>query len=255
MPRSEGFLLKQTYPYRDHKLALKILRILNKKQDSTTNEIRDNLGVKAPYSQKKVRDTLGRLNEIGYCQEVEDITKRTKWITLEELNKSKHFKGSFHPNKLDNCWEKINGYTFQKKNSSNYILCRITIEGEKQFCVESRIRRWSVSFKGKLLILVFEKQSFGKFIKENSNNIIMNLAQILLRSNKTELVNMLLDRLRRSYDAGFNLEKTANEWYEDTIKSISKMSLDKEKHPELTNMKLEINERNKREKILKTKNY
>lgn len=242
MPRTEGSLLQQTYPYRNHKLALKILRLLNRENGYTTNEIRDKLGVNSPYSQKKVRETLERLNELGYCQEIEDKLKRTKWISLEELNKSKHFKGSFHPNKLDNGWEKINGSTFQKKNSSNYILCQIPMNRKKEFCVESRIRRWNVSFKGKLLILVFEKQSFRKFIRDNSDNIVMNLAQILICSNKPELVNMLHDRLRRSYDAGFNLEKTASEWYDDTKKSISKMSIDKKKYPELANMKSEIND-------------
>ena len=253
MPRSIDFLQKQTYPYRDHKLGLKLLRILNKGKELTTNETRESLGLKSPYSQKKVRTTFERLNELGYCEEYENKSKLTKWISLESLNKSKHMKNKFIPAQLHSNWEKINNYTFHKKKSSNYILARITIDGEKQFCIENRIRRWNISFKGKLLLLIFEKQSFYKFIKETSNYKVIKRAQILLNSNKREIVDMLTNRLKKSYDIGFNLENIANEWYDETTKSISKMSLDKGKYPELVKLKSEIIDNEQMLSIMKTK--
>lgn len=242
MPRSIDFLNKQTYPYRDHKLGLKLLHILNKGQELTTNEATNDLGVKSPYSQKKVRTTFERLNELGYCEEYENKTKLTNWMSLESLNKSKHMKDKFNPKNLHAKWERINGYTFHKMNSSNYVLARITVDGEKQFCIESKIRRWKISFKGRLLLLIFENQSFRKFIKDNTNYTVIKRANILLDSNKKELVDMLLSRLRISYETGFNLEKTANEWYEETTKYILKMSLDNKKYPELAKLKSEIND-------------
>jgi len=233
---------------------LKLLRILSKRKECTTNEARDSLGVKFPYSQQKVRITFERLNEVGYCEEYENKNKLTKWISLESLNKSKYMKGEFNSKKLKSNWERINDYTFHKKQSSNYVLARITVGGEKQFCIESRLRRWKISFKGKLLLLIFEKQSFRKFIKKNLNYLVIKRADLLLNSNKKELVNMLLNRLKKSYSAGFNLEKIANEWYDETIQSISKMSIDKEKYPELDKLKSEIIDNEQRISFLKAKN-
>lgn len=240
MPRSTDSLPQQTYPYRDHKLGLKILKILNKRNELTTNETRDGLGLHSPYSQKKVRTTLERLNELGYCEEYENKNKLTNWISLESLNKSKHMKDEFNPKKLKSNWEKINDFTFHKNKSSNYILARITIDGKKQFCIENRIRRWKMSFKGKLLLLIFQKQNFRKFIERNLNHIVIKRAKILLDSNKNELVDMLIHRLKQSYATGFNLETVANEWYNETTKSISKMNLNEKKFPELVKLKNDI---------------
>lgn len=251
MPRSIESLQKQTYPYRDHKLGLKLLRMLNKGRELTTNEARESLGSRSPYSQKKVRMTFERLNELGYCEEHEDKNRITEWISLELLNTPKHLKDKFNPKKLNSNWEKVNGYTFHKIKSSNYILARITIDGKKQFCIENRVRRWKISFKGKLLLLIFEKQNFQKFIKENTNYVVMKRAKILIDSNKKELVDMLLNRLIISYETGFNLEKTANEWHDETTKSISKMNVDKKKFPELGKLKSSINEDIEFQKFMK----
>lgn len=250
MPRSIDSLNKQTYPYRDHLLALKLLRILSKENELTTNEIREKIGIRSP-SQKKVRITFERLNELGYCEEHENTNKITKWMSLESLNKTKHMKSKFNPKRLGSNWERINGYTFHKLKSSNYISVQITVEGAKQFCIENRLRRWKISFKGKLLLLISDNQSFSNFIKNNSENPIIKRVQILLDSNKRELVNMLKARLKNSYHIGQDLGKIANEWYDETTQIISKMNLNKEMYPILTKLKLQINGDIEREKLLK----
>lgn len=253
MPRSIDSLNKQTYPYRDHVLALRLLRILSKENELTTNETRENLGIRSP-SQKKVRITFERLNELGYCEEHENINQVTKWMSLESLNKTKHMRGKFNPKKLGSNWERINGYTFHKLKSSNYVLAQITIDGVKQFCIESRLRRWKISFKGKLLLLISDNQSFRNFIKNNLENPTIKLVQILLDSNKRELVNMLKARLKNSYYAGLDLGKIANEWYDETTHIISKMNLNKQTHPILYKLKSEILDNKERISILKARN-
>jgi len=65
---------------------------------------------------------------------------------------------------------------------------------------------------------------------------------------------MLLNRLRTSYDTGFNLEKTANEWYDETTKSISKMNIDDKKYLELSKLKSEIIDEKQRKQILNARN-
>jgi len=127
------------------------------------------------------------------------------------------------------------------------------IEGKKQFCIESRISRWKISFKGKLMLFVFEGKTLQRLLKESSGHMIFQRVRILIESNKSELVNMLLRRLRSSFVVGYNLEKTARDWYDETTDAISKMKIDSEKYPKLEKLKQEIIDSMEREKILKSK--
>lgn len=64
-------LSKLTYPPRDYKLALKILKVLGVKIQLSTNGITQELGVGAPYSHKAVKNALERLKFHRYCTSIQ----------------------------------------------------------------------------------------------------------------------------------------------------------------------------------------
>lgn len=189
MPRSTEYLNKLAYPPRDHKLALKILRVLNQDKYLSTQTIADELGTNFPYGHKKVKITLERLNAYGYCE----------------------------------------GTQTKEKTS------------------------WQISFKGKLLLLVFGNQNFRKFIEKNQSNKIMKLASVLLKSHKNENVHVLIDNLRYAYNTGHDLEKTSTDWYRNTKKIISQMIIDGKKYPDLVKLQSEIKDENMTNTIMRAR--
>src|SRR4029077_7802809 len=76
-------LSKLTYPYRDYKLALKILKVLGVKWRLSTNGLTQELGANAPYSHKAVKNALERLKFHHYCIGIQK--KDGEWWHLTTL--------------------------------------------------------------------------------------------------------------------------------------------------------------------------
>ena len=124
------------------------------------------------------------------------------------------------------------------------------------YCTESKngeTSKWNITLKGRMTLLVFEEQNLVVIAEENKHNRIMKMVHILLQNNRKSLVQLLVDRLVKSYDVGKSPEEVAREWYLETKQFIIKDHVDQKKYPNLYSYKKELENEEIMITILKAK--
>src|SRR3989442_10308565 len=93
-------------------------------------------------------------------------------------------------------------------------------------------RYWTLSNNGKLaLFLLLKSKSLSNFIAKNIDHKIIELVDVLLKSQKKDLVKILYYNLQQTTISNPNLQKVANDWYIETRNKIFDMKLDEIDNP------------------------
>ena len=268
--------MKVYYPYRDYKHVRKILKMFMKRF-LATNEIAESLGSrKWEYPQDRTLQIMERLKELGYCKEHQKILgskhecgSTAYMVTKEGLDGG--LKNIMGDGKSEN--EIMIGDRKSKKVftcNDDYILGRLlpiatccdcykTVECklDEGYKILKQARYWSLTPNGELATLVLlNKQDLYSFIEAcKRNNIILNLADVLLKQQKREYVDMLIKDLESESENSLNLIAIAEKWYSDMNKMIMDWDVDEEHYPLLAKYKEDLINARTQRIVMRSRRY
>lgn len=111
-------------------------------------------------------------------------------------------------------------------------------------------RCWNLSFNGILVVLtLLDQDELWEFIKKYDNEIL-KLAKILVRNQKKEDVDLLINRLRKVVKEEPNLIPIAESWYKEMKQKIPKFRINESRHQELARYKIKLVDEQQREIIM-----
>ncbi|OLB91879.1 MAG: hypothetical protein AUH25_01610 [Thaumarchaeota archaeon 13_1_40CM_38_12] len=242
------------YPKKSRTNAFRILKLLAQKGRLSTKQIAADLGTKWAYPHRRIKSIMTELEELGYCDEYRLILNTN--ALCESCKESKRFlvKGSslskgletlannikfrdeaskkegFDPTQWFSC---KSGHVLGQLISPRCFACDTTVMGH--FQDEYKIlqdRYWTLSNNGKLaLFLLLKSKSLSNFIAKNIDHKIIELVDVLLKSQKKDLVKILYYNLQQTTISNPNLQKVANDWYIETRNKILDMKLDEIDNP------------------------
>ncbi len=237
------------YPYRDYKHVRKVLKMFIKRF-LTTHEIAESLGSrKWEYPQDRALQIMERLKELGYCKEYKKIVgskhecgSRRYMVTKEGLDEGlkimlvdKKNKKAFICN--DDC---IIGRLLPIATCCK---CHQSVECDLDdgYKILKRDRYWSLTTNGELAaLLLLDRQSLYDFVETYKQNIVLNLADVLLKQQRREYVDMLIKDLESEAENSLNLIEIAEKWYHDMNKMIIAWDVNEKHYPLLAKYKQDL---------------
>lgn len=242
-----GLKNKVYYPEKDHVLASKLLKVLSNTPFSTTATLAEKCTKKRyAYSQKRILTTLSRLKELNYCSEYATVTRKEH--VCKECEKS--FRYFVERNDLDNALlnlkqnktkrlkvENTKGYNptqwFQCEDG--YVLGRLVwlqcfncgnhfdMKNNDEYKIGT-YRYWNLSENGKFVMLaLLQGSTQHDFIKMNNQNDVFKLLDILLHSQKKEIVTRLVYKIKQNILLNPVLTNIVQSWYKDILLLVSEI--------------------------------
>lgn len=240
------------YPGKDHILASKLLKVLSKYPFSSTAVLSEKCTMRDyAYSQKRILITLSRLKEMDYCSEYATVSRKEHVCNFCEKS-TRYF---VERNSLDGSIEILDENKIKrekaKKNKDydpkhwfhckvGYVLGRlvwlqcfncekhIDSKNDDEYKMGS-YRYWSLSQNGKFVMLALLQSSPQyDFIKQNNQNEIFRLLDILLHSQKKEIVTRLIYKIKQNIRIDPKLNNVVQNWYQDILPTIQKLNVSKD---------------------------
>lgn len=244
------------YPKKNYRNAVRILKMLSKNQFLTTNDIAENLGKRweNPHSRTKLQ--MQYLVELGYCLEYGLVSntkhvcnycdKSTSYLvllnsiesairTLEDNKKAREeFKRS-NPEKFD----PSNWFDCEEGNILGRLIwltcsnCYKTVEPHKEEQYKVRnYHYWCLSDDGLYVALgLLKKETLYDFVERYKTDKILELVNILLKSQKKEFVDRLIASLKQTMKIDPNVEKMARSWFNELKGYLRSTQFDANKYP------------------------
>jgi len=247
-----GLKNKVYYPEKDHILASKLLKVLSKYPFSSTVILSEKCTKKGyTYSQKRILITLSRLKEMNYSSEYATVSRKdhvcnfckksTRYfvernsldnsIDILDENKIKREKAKknkdYDPNHWFHCKD---GCVLGRLIGLQCFNCKKHVESKKndEYKIGS-YRYWSLSKNGKFVMLALLQGSFQyDFIKQNNQNEVFKLLDILLHSQKKEIVTRLIYKIKQNIRIDPKLNNVVQNWYQDILPTIQKLNVSKD---------------------------
>lgn len=232
---------KLYYPYRDYKLAQRILKIMTLEPYSSTKDIATKLGGKNnPYPQKRVNVTIGRLSDLDYCIEFGVVYSSNN--SCIKCSKSNHFlierslleqaKTSFQKSN-NSKMKKIHGdHPFGDDIICNGCGCSIELLDNETYSILNE-KRFMLSKNGLLhtFVLFSENKNF-KIIQETNWPRVFFVSKLLLKKQQKDLVKDLFHQIKNEALYKPNLEPLAEQWLQEIIQNLKKIPIDKVRYLE-----------------------
>jgi len=232
------------YPYKDIILARKILKALSgNKKYHPIDEIAESIShTRNSYGHKRVRYSLERLADQGYCEEYTVLSGKIKKGNSRN-NKILYDTKRYH--KHVSIIEKSEGW--QKRISkkghipSQLIHTAINLSIEKFVRLEPdeefkkiKARYWSLTTKGAFAVIpIIKKEEFRLFVTRNEENSVeFKMISILLStSNKIHVDTLIkkLDDIKK--DDATDIEEIVDEWYAKMKTYVKEFSISKNTNP------------------------
>lgn len=252
------------YPKRNYANAIRVLKILSKDKLLSTEQLRKKLGKRDDYPHKRARILLETLMEFDYCRDYGSVTSNDQFCT--NCEKSKKFlvsmdglrgalstleqnakerdiakkEGGYKPKNWFHC-EK--GYVLGRLVWLNCINCdqHVEINTDRNDWPQYKIqqdRYWSLTNNGKLVMFsLLKRNTLYNFIKRNTDQKIIELANVLLLSQKKDWVERLIKSIKNTMNFRPNVIDVVKSWYDEMKLKVFYLDIDSEQFPILDDYK------------------
>lgn len=250
------------YPKKNYHSAIGILKLLAENDFLTTNSISDKLGKKWEIPHSRIKFQMEYLVELGYCLEYGLVSnakhtcdhcgKSYSYLiptdsikrALQNLSKNKKLRDEakitdpekFNPTQWFQCEE---GNVLGRLIWLSCSNCYKTVQshGEEQYKIRN-YRYWSLSNNGLYVMLgILKKESLYKFVERFKTDRVLELINVLLKSQRKEDVDQLVTYLKLEMKIKSNVTKPVTTWFNEVIPSIRHKEIDPNKFPLLSDYK------------------
>jgi len=238
------------YPEKDHILAFKLLGILSKHPFTSTVGLAEKCSKKLyTYSQKRTLTTLSRLKEMDYCIDYNTVS-REEHVCNFCKNCSKYFEhydslnntiSLYAENKIEREKAKkqdnydpqyyfhvTEGYVLGRQVNLRCFNCLEYVKSEKKNEYKiGHYRYWSLSENGKYVMLsLLHGSKLYEFIKQNNQDKIFKMLDVLLHSQKKEIVSRLIYKIKQNILISPVLTTVVDSWYNEILLTVFKIKCD-----------------------------
>lgn len=246
------------YPknYRHKSTAIKILKILSRRQMLSTEEIANELVSRHSYSHARVKMIMSYLTELDYCEQYGVVINKNHTCPFCKESKTLLVKSDILESaiqRIESDRKAISDYQNKEGFDKNlYIICdkgfvvgkliSITCKSCKNsipisphFNDEYKIQQdkngnlykyWNLSYNGILVLLAMLKPMAKlSFIAKHTDHKIIELVNVLLHSRKKEHLDILYNALQETNLIKPNLQKVADDWLNETRNKLVKIKL------------------------------
>lgn len=244
------------YPKKNYRTAVRILRLLSEYEFLTTNSISERLGKRWENPHSRTKTQMQYLNELGYCSEFgmvsnlkhvcDHCNKSTAYLvrldsiksslrTLEDNKKQREEFKKLNPEKFN----PSNWFDCEEGNVLGRLIwltcsnCYKSIEPHKEEQYKIRdYHYWCLSNNGLYVMLVLlKKDTLYNFVEKFKTDRILELVNVLLKSQKKEDVDRLVTYVKQAMKIKPIISEIVITWFNEVIGSIRQKEIDSSKYP------------------------